>query len=132
MCGECGTPYKRCTWARKGKKRIVWRCVSRLEFGTKYCHSSPTLDEDKLLVPFSCRRIVVLALNEVLQSAQHGHKATPQGGEHSVHVPPDLNIVPAQPGEVSLCQLNTKFFTDARGGQQVFPRPPPGTRFIVK
>ena len=48
VCGECGTPYKRCTWARNGKKRIVWRCVSRLEFGTKYCHTSPTLDEDKL------------------------------------------------------------------------------------
>ena len=28
ICGECGTPYKRCTWARNGKKRIVWRCVS--------------------------------------------------------------------------------------------------------
>lgn len=48
VCGECGTPYKRCTWARNGKKRIVWRCVSRLEFGTKYCHGSPTLDEEKL------------------------------------------------------------------------------------
>ena len=23
VCGECGTPYKRCTWARNGKKRIV-------------------------------------------------------------------------------------------------------------
>ena len=58
VCGECGTPYKRCTWARNGKKRIVWRCVSRLEFGTKYCHSSPTLDEDRL------HRAIVAALNE--------------------------------------------------------------------
>ena len=58
VCGECGTPYKRCTWARNGKKRIVWRCVSRLEFGTKYCHDSPTLDEDML------HRAVVAALNE--------------------------------------------------------------------
>lgn len=48
VCGECGTPYKRCTWARNGKKRIVWRCVSRLEYGKKYCHNSPTVDEDKL------------------------------------------------------------------------------------
>ncbi len=48
VCGECGTPYKRCTWARNGKKRIVWRCISRLEFGKKYCHESPTLDEDLL------------------------------------------------------------------------------------
>lgn len=58
VCGECGTPYKRCTWARNGKKRIVWRCVSRLEFGTKYCHESPTLDEDDL------HRAIVAALNE--------------------------------------------------------------------
>ena len=58
VCGECGTPYKRCTWARNGKKRIVWRCVSRLEFGTKYCHNSPTLDEDRL------HRAIVAALNE--------------------------------------------------------------------
>ena len=58
ICGECGTPYKRCTWARNGKKRIVWRCVSRLEFGTKYCHNSPTLDEGKL------HSAIVAALNE--------------------------------------------------------------------
>ena len=47
-CGECGTRYKRITWAKNGKKRIVWRCVSRLDYGTKYCHSSPTVDEDRL------------------------------------------------------------------------------------
>ena len=58
ICGECGTPYKRCTWARNGKKRIVWRCISRLEFGTKYCHNSPTVDEDRL------HRAIVAALNE--------------------------------------------------------------------
>lgn len=48
VCGECGSPYKRVTWARNGKKRTVWRYVSRLEFGTQYCHNSPTLDESKL------------------------------------------------------------------------------------
>ena len=58
VCGECGTPYKRCTWARNGKKRIVWRCVSRLEFGTKYCHNSPTMDENRL------HSAIVAALNE--------------------------------------------------------------------
>ena len=59
VCGECGTPYKRCTWARNGKKRIVWRCVSRLEFGTKYCHTSPTLDESRLHIA------IVEAINEI-------------------------------------------------------------------
>lgn len=44
-CGECGTRYKRTTWAKNGKKRVVWRCVSRLDYGKKYCHNSPTIDE---------------------------------------------------------------------------------------
>lgn len=48
VCGECGTLYRRCTWSRNGKKRIVWRCVSRLDYGTKYCHDSPTIDEAPL------------------------------------------------------------------------------------
>ena len=48
VCGECGTMYQRCTWSRNGKKRIVWRCISRVDYGTKYCHSSPTVDEDIL------------------------------------------------------------------------------------
>jgi hypothetical protein len=48
VCGECGTPYRRCTWSRNGAKRIVWRCINRLEFGTKYCKESPTIDEDKI------------------------------------------------------------------------------------
>lgn len=45
-CGECGTRYQRCTWRNHdGSKRIVWRCVSRVDYGRKYCHNSPTLDE---------------------------------------------------------------------------------------
>ena len=30
ICGHCGTPYRRCTWSRNGRKKIVWRCISRL------------------------------------------------------------------------------------------------------
>ena len=64
VCGECGTPYKRCTWARNGKKRIVWRCVSRLEFGTKYCHDSPSMDEDGL------HQAILEGINEFVQAGQ--------------------------------------------------------------
>ena len=45
ICGECGSRYKRCTWARNGKKKIVWRCVNRLDYGTKYCKNSPTIED---------------------------------------------------------------------------------------
>lgn len=48
VCAECGTPYRRCTWTIKGQKKIVWRCISRLDFGKKYCHQSPTMEEKPL------------------------------------------------------------------------------------
>ena len=48
ICGECGTLYHRCTWTAQGRRRIVWRCVSRLDYGKKYCHNSPTVYEDSL------------------------------------------------------------------------------------
>ena len=48
ICGECKTPYRRCTWTIKGQKKIVWRCINRLDFGKKYCHESPTVEESIL------------------------------------------------------------------------------------
>ena len=48
ICGECGTPYRRCTWTNKGKKKIVWRCINRLDYGKKYCHHSPSMEESVL------------------------------------------------------------------------------------
>ncbi len=47
-CGNCGTPYRRCTWSKNGKKKIVWRCISRLDYGTKYCKDSPSVEESIL------------------------------------------------------------------------------------
>ena len=60
VCGECGTLYRRCTWAKRGRKRVVWRCVSRLDYGTKYCHDSPTLDEKPL------QRAILAAINSAM------------------------------------------------------------------
>ena len=48
VCGECGTPYRRCTWSIRGQKKIVWRCISRLDYGKKYCHDSPSMEEAAL------------------------------------------------------------------------------------
>lgn len=48
FCSECGTPYRRCTWSKNGKKKAVWRCISRLDHGKKYCKESPTLEENIL------------------------------------------------------------------------------------
>lgn len=48
VCGKCGSPYRRTTWAKKGKKKIVWRCGTRLDYGTQFCNESPTLEEGAL------------------------------------------------------------------------------------
>lgn len=52
--------YRRCTWTRNGEKRVVWRCVSRLDYGKKYCHNSPTLDEAPL------QQAILAALNTAM------------------------------------------------------------------
>lgn len=61
VCGECGTPYRRCTWTASGKKRIVWRCIARLEHAKKYCKKSPTLDE------YNIHEAVVIAVNRLCE-----------------------------------------------------------------
>ncbi len=58
VCGECGTPYRRCSWNIRGKRKVVWRCISRLEFGKQYCHNSPTLEEAAL------HQAIVSAINQ--------------------------------------------------------------------
>ena len=45
ICGECGTLYRRRTRNVNGNVYHEWRCISRLEYGKKYCHESPTLRE---------------------------------------------------------------------------------------
>ena len=48
ICGECGSRYKRVTWTAYKQKRVVWRCINRLDYGKKYCKESITIDEKAL------------------------------------------------------------------------------------
>ena len=59
LCGDCGQEYRRVTWARNGKKKIVWRCNNRLTNGTKHCKKSETLEEGAL------NRAVMEAINRI-------------------------------------------------------------------
>jgi len=58
ICGECGAHCRRVTWTAKGFKEIKWRCISRIQYGKKKCHNSPTVDEQAL------HRAIVSAINE--------------------------------------------------------------------
>ena len=69
ICGECGTRYRRVTWSRNGVKRIVWRCISRLDYGKKYCKESPTVFEDKL------KEAIVRAINKFNEQDNATYKA---------------------------------------------------------
>ena len=64
VCGECGSAYKRVTWNVHGKKKIVWRCISRLDHGSKFCHNSPSIHEEKL------HRAILRATNEYFECGE--------------------------------------------------------------
>ena len=62
FCGHCGTGYRRCVWNKGGVKRAVWRCGSRLDYGSKYCKHSETLEEKPL------QQAILNAINSVMDS----------------------------------------------------------------
>lgn len=64
VCGECGTMYRRCVWKRNGTEKIVWRCVNRLDYGTRFCHDSPSIEEGAL------QSAILAALNSIMSSKQ--------------------------------------------------------------
>ena len=64
VCGECGTLYRRCVWNKRGQKRPVWRCSSRIDYGSKYCHESPTIYEIPL------KAAILDAINSVMSGKE--------------------------------------------------------------
>ena len=60
VCGECGKLYRRKTRNIKGNIYHEWRCISRLDYGKRYCHDSPTLRELPL------QNAILSAINEAM------------------------------------------------------------------
>ena len=60
ICGECGSLHRRCVWTHHGQRRVVWRCISRIDYGSRYCHEAPTLDEKPL------QDAILAAINSVM------------------------------------------------------------------
>ena len=94
VCGECGTLYRRCTWSKYGKKRIVWRCVSRLDYGTKYCHDSPTMDEGRL------QRSILAAINFTMSQKQTLVQQVADAME--------LELLPCSGGDMSMADMDRR------------------------
>ncbi len=48
ICGKCCSICRRVVWTGGGNRRVVWRCIERLNYGIKKCRYSPTIYEDTL------------------------------------------------------------------------------------
>ena len=94
ICGECGTPYRRCTWTVGGKKRIVWRCINRLDYGKKYCHHSPTMEEAPLqnAIMDAVLRTAQIDLNVLQTIKQHIQLGLGAGAEEDKSVEIQIRI----------------------------------------
>ena len=62
VCGECGKLYRRKTRNIKGNIYHEWRCISRLDYGKRYCHDSPTLREIPL------QNAILAAINSAMSN----------------------------------------------------------------
>ena len=47
VCGKCGALYRRITWHRRGKVKVVWRCGAHQDKAAS-CPDSPTIEETAL------------------------------------------------------------------------------------
>jgi site-specific DNA recombinase len=59
ICGNCGEVFRRVHWNNRGKKSIVWRCVSRLENTGLFCDARTVLES-------TIEQVLVTAINQTL------------------------------------------------------------------
>ena len=46
FCEDCGDIFRRLTWSIRGRKEVVWKCVSRVEGGPEACESRVVKEPD--------------------------------------------------------------------------------------
>ena len=102
FCGECGTRYQRCSWHRKNGVRVVWRCVSRVEYGSRYCYQSPTMPEEPL------QQAIMAAINSVMDSKETICRQITEAAVEETGILPDSTMTL---GEINrrLEELETEF-----------------------
>ena len=59
ICGNCSEVFRRVHWNNRGKKSIVWRCVSRLENTGLFCDARTVLES-------TIEQVLVTAINQTL------------------------------------------------------------------
>ena len=59
ICGGCGEFFRRIHWNNRGKKSVVWRCISRLENTGQFCDARTVLES-------TIERVLITAINQTL------------------------------------------------------------------
>ena len=59
VCGGCGEFFRRIHWNNRGKKSVVWRCISRLENTGQFCDARTVLES-------TIEQLLVTAINQTL------------------------------------------------------------------
>ena len=59
ICGGCGEFFRRIHWNNRGKKSVVWRCISRLENTGQFCDARTVLES-------RIEQVLVTAINKTL------------------------------------------------------------------
>ncbi|MPM07058.1 hypothetical protein SDC9_53362 [bioreactor metagenome] len=59
ICGGCGEFFRRIHWNNRGKKSVVWRCISRLENTGQFCDARTVLES-------TIEQVLVAAINQTL------------------------------------------------------------------
>ena len=59
ICGGCGEFFRRIHWNNRGKKSVVWRCISRLENTGLFCDARTVLES-------TIEQVFVNAINQTL------------------------------------------------------------------
>ena len=59
ICGCCGEFFRRIHWNNRGKKSIVWRCISRLENTGQFCDARTVLES-------TIEQLLIRAINQTL------------------------------------------------------------------
>ncbi len=64
ICGGCGEFFRRIHWNNRGKKSIVWRCISRLENTGQFCDARTILES-------TIEQVLINAINQALCDKDH-------------------------------------------------------------
>ena len=73
-CGKCGDIYRRIVWNNRGKKSVMWRCVTRVQQGPDICNS-PNIPETEL------QEAVRTAINQTIRTRKQTMKILQQNIE---------------------------------------------------